>query len=823
MKRLSFSKNLPFLLLYILPVSLFPQSLIPNPQSLIEGIVTDSLSRIPLAFVNIVADNNNNGTNTDIDGKFRISAVSDLQSGTQVQKLTFSYVGYESMTVNINGMNKTPLHIRMKKKNILLKEVIILPGENPAHRIIHKATENRFRNDPEKNRSFSYTSYNKMYFTADTSGFMKKHPLPPQTHKDSSDIRLNKVLERQYLFLMESVSKREYVEPDRNNEKVLATRVSGFQNPAFTMLATEFQSFSFYKDFITISDKNYLNPITKGSADKYLFIMEDTTYNGADTVYIISFQSRKGRNFDGLKGLLYINTNGYAIQNVVAETIDEPGLFVKIQQQYGQQEGGQWFPVQLNTDITFKDMKVNDYPVSGVGRSYLRDININPVIDKKDFSRFEMEVLPEAGRTGEDFWLQYRKDSLTEKEKLTYHVIDSIGKKIHLERKIDIVTALFNGIYPLWVFDFDLNRFLLFNEHESVRLGAGAHTNARLSRFFSLGGFAGYGFKDKRAKYGADIMFNLERRSELKLKFSYMNDLFESGAPQFVFERKPEYAESYRNYFLKRWDAVEQNQVAISFRALQYLQVQVAFNRQQYSSTDNYAYGVQTKNGGMFINKFNFEEAELGLRFAFREKYMLSGKREFSAGTKFPVLWAKISKGFIGVFGDYDYVKADVKFEKTFLIKLFGKETFQLAGGYVSTGLPVAKLYAGKAGYFDFPLASESCFETMRLNEFLASRYVSLFHRHNFGALLLKTKYLHPEIILVNNIGFGQLNNAAAHFNISVRDYPKGYFETGLLVNNLLKLNFTGIGAGIYYRYGGYSLPNLSDNIAAKLSFTLIF
>ena len=135
--------------------------------------------------------------------------------------------------------------------------------------------------------------------------------------------------------------------------------------------------------------------------------------------------------------------------------------------------------------------------------------------------------------------------------------------------------------------------------------------------------------------------------------------------------------------------------------------------------------------------------------------------------------------------------------------------------------LPYTKLFAGRSGWYKFPVATQNYFETMRSNEFLTDRYLALFHRHNFGELLIKTKYFSPEIILVNNLGFGWLSNPENHHDVSTRDYKHGYFETGVVLDNILKINFAGYGAGIYYRYGAYQNAKAIDNWAFKLSLNI--
>jgi hypothetical protein len=129
-------------------------------QLVLEGYIADAKSKEPLAFVNIVINDNLNGTTSDIDGKFV------LESNTEITQLRCSYVGYEARTITIKpGQNYVA--ISLTKTSYDLNEVVILPGVNPAHRIVDKVIENRKFNDPEKACSFAYTSYNKMIFTMD--------------------------------------------------------------------------------------------------------------------------------------------------------------------------------------------------------------------------------------------------------------------------------------------------------------------------------------------------------------------------------------------------------------------------------------------------------------------------------------------------------------------------------------------------------------------------------------------------------------------------------------------------------------------------------
>ena len=186
----------------------------------INGKVINAKTGEPLAFVNIIANNSNKGTSSDIDGKFT------LKNQQPIVSIKLSYVGFETKELIIEDI-KTNLIIRLKEKQLQLSEVKIIAGDNPSHRIIRNVLANRNINNPEKQHSFSYTSYNKLVFTSKTDTVAVKS----KTINDSTAIKMKDFFEKQHLLMMESVTKRKFLQPDKNYEEVLASRVSGFKNP----------------------------------------------------------------------------------------------------------------------------------------------------------------------------------------------------------------------------------------------------------------------------------------------------------------------------------------------------------------------------------------------------------------------------------------------------------------------------------------------------------------------------------------------------------------------------------------------------------------
>jgi hypothetical protein len=789
-------------------------------QQAIEGKIIDANSKEPLAFVNVVYGDPPRGTTTNIDGHFAIHIKKSTDS------LKISYVGYHVKRIKIPpDQGKVRLEIALKPKMYDLNEVVITPGANPANRIMHNVWKNQPENNPKSLQSYSYRTYNKMVFTFDTTSIAldAKHA-KNNRESDSSDIRLQKLMKEQHLFLTESVSKKEYLEPDRINEKVLASRVSGFKDPSLVFMASQFQSFSFYDEFIRIGDYNYLNPVSKNSSKRYLFMLEDTLFTESrDTVYMISFRPKKGKNFDALQGLLHINTHNYALQTVIAEPADPPDeLNIRIQQKYELIDRKQWFPVQLNTRIEFREFERRTknyiYSLIGEGKTYLRDIKINPPLNPEKFDPVALNIPDSAAKNDENYWRSKRIGKITDKERRTYNILDSIGKKNNFDRNLKTFRMLSKGYYPLGFLNLDVEKFIGYNQYEGWRFGAGFMTNNKLSSVISVGGYIGYGLKDERYKYGGKMLLTLHEESESRLDLSYTYDVRESGGYSFLDSRKAfTSTEAFRQFMIKSMFNSEKYEGGYSFRSFNFLKTRFFLQHSRTNSFERYALEVDNK---LYDNNLTTTEAGLQFKYAYAEKFLKTPWGKFSQGTDYPVLYGNIEQGINLFNGEFSYTKLAGRIEYDFLTRSFGTTKINLVGGIVKGEVPVFKLFNGHGSYENrLTFQVDNSFATMRMNEFYANQFFSVFYKQNFGSLLLKTDYFKPRISIVTNAGWGTADNIKAHKNFALESFSKGFYESGILVENLLSANFFSYGAGIYYRFGPYAFDKPSDNLAYKFCF----
>jgi hypothetical protein len=803
-------------------------------EYILKGHVYDASNHEALAFVNILANGGPRGATTDIDGKFLI------KSPVPITSLKLSYVGYESLIFTVNPKLKDQL-ILLSKKETELAEVVIKPGINPAHRIIRQVLENRLLNDHEKMESFSYTTYEKTIFgpehdTIALSEFRKS---------DTSFMEIKKFFDRQHLFIMESVTERKFKSPDKNYNNVIASRVSGLGDPLFVYLMGQLQSTSFYKETIQIAEKDYINPISKGTFSKYYFEIQDTLIEPFpyDTTYIISFRPLMNTNFDGLKGVISISTNNFAIRNVIAEPSRvKSTMTIKIQQLYDYVQDSHWFPIQLNTDIIFQGA-INSNSISvgvgsgfadttrndlvGRGKSYISKINLNPDLRRNQFGFVELDVQPDAYHKSEEVWNRYRVDSLTQRDLMTYKVIDSIGKANNFDKLGMKLDAILNSKIPLGPFDLELDRIIRVNHHEGLRLGLGAHTNYKFSNILQLGGYGAYGFRDKKVKYGGTLDVLIDRFHESKFSIHLEDDVYEAGAIN-LFEKSNNLLNTsrFRQMLVRKMDHTIMQQVSLGSRLFNYAKVELALRRSLTEPLYDYRYVTYNKEGlKLTTSEFYHTELALTIRYAYGEKFLKNARSLVSMGTEYPVIWFSVEHGIKGLAdGQFDFNRYNFKVQKTFSFKYLGKTSFNLMAGMIDRDVPYPFLFNGLSSYAGFSFYAPVSFATMRMNEFVSDRYASLFISHSFGKLLYRSEHFNPQPELVTNMGIGSLSHSTIHEleGVNPVSYDRGYFESGLLINSILNFYVTRLGVGAFYRYGYYTFPDWKDNIAIKLSLNII-
>lgn len=813
-------KTLLFLFVFCIPWLL-------QAQEIIEGRVIDEGGH-PLPFVNIRVDGAGRGGTTDLDGKFR------LELPSKPQQLQFSYMGFESKSIAGDELKAKELEVVLVEKNTFLEEVTVLPGENPAHRLIQNAVKFRDRNDPMNRESFQYKSYSKFWVTfnpdsidpkidsvmlSDRKDSLASNEADSLVRIDSSNFKMHQFFSARHLFFMETLTERRYKDP-RDNETVLAQRTSGFKNPLFSLLITQLQDFSFYGDYFGISDKQYLNPISKGSTSRYYFLIEDSVFTASgDTLFSVSFRPRPNKGFSALKGVITLHSGDWAIVNVRAQPADEmESLPIRIRQEYQKFGADTWFPVAFEADIFLRNLVVNGMAPEIIMRGKLLDIDIDPQLEKRDINRSDLTIDNKASKLADTLLNQYRPDTLSSREREAYAFLDSVGEEENFDRNLKVLLAITRGYIPYGPINFDLQSLMNFNVREGFRLGLGVETNDKLLSWARVGAYGAYGFKDQLWKYGGHLEVDLSTRIRAQVKGGFQRDIFELGSTDLGFaKRKGITDDFYRRLNIENWDLSEVSYLQFKFDPLPRWTYTAQWRQKWRQSLSDYRF--------LDRNRFRFTELRQGLRFSPNEKIVDAPMGRLSLSGENPLFQLEYHAGLPLAGNTFDYHKIMFQADWKRVSRRFGVSSFRLKAGRVFGDIPAQLLFGGSANqpnaqnFTDrITISDRYSFETMRFNEFLSNELVELQWRQDFKSLLFKRDNFAPHIELVQRFAWGRMNDLSPHQGIGAKSLEAGFWESGLELNRLIQFNFSGLGIGVYYRYGAQQLPNFEDNIALKLS-----
>jgi hypothetical protein len=815
-------------------------------QTKIQGVVIDSKTSQPLSFASIVT-NTNFGALADLDGKFNI------KSKNPFQQITISYVGYQSVTIPITKDDKF-IRVKLKASVENLKEVLITAKENPAIQIIRNTITAKPKNDIEKSlNSFKFNTYNKILVTANPDSinskidsiFILKKGVKTFKKLDSSNYKFKKEIDKQHLYISEKISTFKYQKGKKKKEIILASKMAGLQQPIYELLAITLQDFSFYNEFYTLAGTKYTNPIAKNAIKQYNYKILDTVLNERGTSYLIYFKPKVKKDILGIEGVLYIDTKSFAITKAFAEL---KGIVnVKATQNYIYlKKHNTWFPKDMNIvlkkgtneenislfggTIKFSQSKKNDSIVSTrknnasdityfISKSVNSSIDINtPIVVKKSSST--MEFNDDAHKKTADFWNIYRTDSLTNRGRNTYTTLDSLAKEDNVEKKINLARNILKGYYPTRYINLNLGKIINLNNYEGLRIGFGGITNNNFSTKYKLESYIAYGTKDSNFKYNFGASFRVNKETHTWFGVNYTNDIKEAASLDFIAENTSFSPINPRNLNISKFYNYKMVNAYLKHDLQPNLETKIEVGSGDFKPLFNYQYISDTKN----LTNYKLTTASLGFQYNPKNEYMNSPLGKLKIKNGFPQFTFQITKSFKNLI-ESDFNFTQLNFRMLHKVKRLRKATTQILieGGIVFGEVPISHLYNATPNYtYKNPwlkritLAGKNSFETMGYNEFISEKFTAIHLKHEITSFKITPKFK-PQLTLVTRAAIGDISNPTYHNGLQFKSLKKGYLESGLEFNSLFK----GFGLSTFYRYGAYSNPKWSDNLAIKLTFKL--
>lgn len=734
--------------------------------------------------------------------------------------ILFTLVFYQ-----VNWAQTTPISAQNIIKNVILK------------------TKNN-------NQSFETLAYTKLIVTANPDLVEGKIDSIYKTKKgkktlvriDSSDYNFKKKVTKQHLYQTEKLS-RLYHQKDKNKERVLATKMAGFQEPVYEYFALHLQPFTAYESKFTLAEKDFASPFTEAGLRQYDYTFEKTTELNDRPITVISFKPKSGKKNNMLTGKLYIDSEKYSVAKMQLQSV---GIINanSVHDYLFDEQVGNWFPSK--STLTIKKGKSKN-PVKILGETITFEGN-NPLFiseNKKNASDFveirlktkyyalktdhlqplrskgiSVEISERAIVKKENLWYAHLNDTIDLRSNPTYVSVDSLVEAKRIENKIRIGRKIIKGYYPVSFFDFDLRYLFKYNNYEGIRVGLGGVTNEKLSKYYKIEGYGAYGVKDGFFKGMLSNSVKLNKKTETWLGFSYKDDVSEIANTGFeidkktfkIYDPRPFNISTFYNHetwrgfletkFLPKTESI--------FQITQSL-IEPKFNYQ--FSDDNQLY-----------TNFRTTLFTASIQWNPFSKYMQTPNGKVEIEKRYPKFTFQFSKSIPNLWkNNFDFGKVDFRIDLQKKFNSNHKLLFLAKAQYAFGDVPLTHLYNHSPNNLTkekilqrITFAGQDGFETMYFNEFFSNKFIFFQAEQQFPKLEI-SRQVKPVFSLVSRYGIGNLDHKEKHLNIAFKTLEKGYAESGFELNQIFK----GIGFSAFYRYGPNQLPNFEDNIAIKLSLQI--
>jgi hypothetical protein len=653
--------------------------------SQIKGTVTDNNNQ-PLPFVNIYIENTYTGTTSNEDGNYELNV-----RETKTYTVVFQFLGYKTVKKKID-ISTFPyaLDAVLLDEEISLNEVVINAEENPADIIMRKAIAYR-KDNQHKIQSYKADFYSR--------GLIRIKDAPEKIlGEELGDLGGGLDSTRSgVIYLSETVSKLEYLRPNKLKEKILASKVSG-DSKGFSFNNAIDVDFDLYNNFIPIGN-DIITPIANNAFGYYRYTLEGVFYDDRGNLINKIKATPRRKNDPVFEGYIYIVEDQWTIYaaelDVTGSQARLPAVDkVTITQNYSfSEQDAIWAKISQNIDF-----KYGLFGIKGDGRftAVYSNYEFNPGLKRENFTREIVSFADEANKKDSKFWNTIRPVPLTVEEITDYVKKDSI--QIVKESKtyqdsVDTVKNKFKlgDIIGGYTYDNSYENWsagitspieaISFNTVQGWNANIGAFYTKDYDdyeRYFSVRGNINYGFSDERLRgtISATYKFNNKSRPYLTLsggvttqQFNPENPISKSLNTAFSMFAEENFMKIYENGFVQ---ASYSNELFNGFR----MNASIGYQRRKalFNTTDQAWYPksdrVYTSNNPLDPTAFgiapfdthNIMKFNLSTRINFAQNYLSYPDGKYNIpNSKYPTVTLGYEKGFAASIDDYNFDQVKIQ------------------------------------------------------------------------------------------------------------------------------------------------------------------
>lgn len=701
-------------------------------QFSVSGKVSDKVTNDPLYFANIRVLNSSLGTSSNRNGDYELK----LKKGTY--RLTVSYIGYISDTVSIVlDKNMRNVNFELKQTKVVLSEIIVRPGENPAIPIIRKAIQRKDERN-QKLKSYEFEAY--------TKGIIKtQEEISSKGNSVNVGIGINDSIKLKITGILENQSKGYFKKPDSYKEIIIARKQSSNFPSSINMLTGGRLIQNFYEDKVSFFGRNFPGPLSDNALSYYYFNLEKRMTMDNRIVYKI-YMTPDNYSDPGFKGNIFITDSTYDLIKVelrLNRAANTGGLFdtISIYQQFVNYDDDIFMPSDYRLIIG-----ANILGLAKIGfelNTILYDYKVNQDINDDVFNKAVITVLPEADKKDSIFWTRIQSIPNTSEEQTAYKRIDSVenvprkfldnfsflSTKIDLDKNLSISAPL--GMYH-------------FNSIEGHALDFGIFLDNALEERLKSSLKFSYGFSDTKLKEGFSGEYLLGDYRTTKIRFEAFNKL------SVLFENSDDYNEltstllallskyEFRDYYYSKGFNLN-----LSGEVFPVLRLAAGIiNQTDNNAVNNSNFSFFAKDRTYRTNspvnevKINAFTGEFNIDF---RDYVEDGftRRRITRNNTYITFEGNVTYSDQHVFNSgLDFMKYHFNISGGVNTFKAANLNFLLDGNFNDGTLPYQWLYAIPG---NINLASKRfTFRTLNVNEVIGENAVTLFLEHNFRDEIFK-------------------------------------------------------------------------------------
>lgn len=740
-------KNILILLLLILAQAAGAQT--------ITGVVVEESTGDTIPFPSVQYKKEKIATSGNAYGRFSIKRLNG-------EKLTFSAVGYQELTILIGPNTPSEMKITLKTDTKQLKGVTVKTKRskysrknNPAVELMKRVIAAKKRTDLANHDYYQFNKYQKITFAIND---IKPTELENEKLKKKKWL-INQIETCPYnnklilpLSVDETVTRNIYRKDPKTEKSIIMGQSSSGVNDLIetgdilnNVLKDVFTDVDLYDDQIRLLQYPFTSPIGKDAISFYRFYIVDTVYVDRDKCFHLQFLPNNQQDF-GFRGEIWIladSTLHVKRCNLTLPKKSDVNFVDNLQiiQEYTRQPEGDW---ALTTDDMFVEMSIAKFLTKAIviRTTRMSDYAFDELPDK--LFKGKTKVLHESNAMMRDeaFWDKYRSVELTKSESSMDAFINNLSQQKAFKYIIFGVRAFIENFvetgsqnHPSKVDIGPINTMISSNFIDGVRTRISAQTTANLNPHWFLSGYYARGWDSRKNYYKGELTYSFNKKEYLPREFPKRTLTFTSTYDVCSPSDKFMHTDKDNVFTALKWTKVE--------KMMFYNRQQLSFEREEewgFRTTISLKTEENEACGDLFFKplsmvgmedamtgqgKFRTTEARIELRYAPGETFINTKQRRLPVNLDAPVFTLSHTtgiKGFLG--GDYDYNFTEASIYKRLWLNSWGKIDILAKGGiqWNKVPFPLLIMPAANLSY----IISDETFNLINNMEFLNDRYASL-------------------------------------------------------------------------------------------------